>query len=392
MPMAAPEAAPSVVDAVPAIGVGEALPSIEQGGRPYGGDSYLAVLHGETGASTITTIDTATGAVVSGPSVVDLDWSCGLAVVTPDSGVPLVIAQRSVPTPSQGVERGGYAARLVALDVTSLRERWTADVATVPDDGYNTGTYGSCLGDHSGLDVTFRATSDGRAALVRYLRDSPVVVDLETGAERPAPEAVRVLDKWIVLAMGTAPRKIDLPSRAELRDPLTDAAVGATDDVDLARELAQGTTSVAPSGATVVVNLSDVNGTRNDAGLAGFTLPELHQRWALKRAQHWDSAVFVDEDGRAAGYFENPVGQGHTEGAALRFADGQPAWTQRFTAVCAVTASVVTVLANRQLAFLNAADGSQITYSDQVTECPPQLGNDLLIANGRDSTLLRAAR
>lgn len=365
----------------------EVVVEFDPAAQLYGGGGYLAALTRPAAGATVSVVDAATGSSISGgPHVVPLDTSCGLAVVSRPNRAPLVLGMERTSTPSRGVERGSSTQNLVGLDGATLTEEWTAPVVTEPDDGFADTPNTSCAGGRPGLDSAFRATSDGRAALVTYARPR-VVVDLGTGAARPVPDAVAVLDRWLAVGRGSSPDKVDTPAAVDLIDPVTSTVAGTTADPAVVDPLIARTfgaadlhAAVASSAGVVVLDVAGPPGAAaNDSGLAAFSLPGLQRLWKLDRPASAGVSVFVDGRGEAVTFDDSATPAFSAEAAAVSLTSGKPLWHVDGTAVCSAGGALVTVAANRQLAFLRSADGSQIDYDADQRECPDRVGDVLLL-------------
>lgn len=360
----------------------------------YGGTRFIATLANSSDGSIVQILDANTGMPVSGPPrTIPVDWSCGLAVVAPTTGSARVVGMRQFLTPSRGIEQGNVVQTLVAFDVETLQEAWTAVVATDPDDGYAVSENLSCVGDRAGLEQVFRQTSDARAGLVTF-GDEPVVVDLVSGAATPVPDAVAVLSKWLLVGEGSNPRQIDTPATIALVDPLTFAWEGATDDPAVIKELNARTfgaanlqAAVSSDHSIVVLDVNPPNMAASQSGLTAYRLPGLERIWSLDRSESFGVSIFLEDRGTAVTFADQATADTSRYGQAVSLLTGMPVWSIENSSLCSVAGSVVTVTANRQLAFLDAADGTQLAFDPTVRECPRALGDTLVVQNSSSPTV-----
>lgn len=355
----------------------------DAGSYIFAGTDLFAIAPGSEDALTV--YDASTGEQLSQPTRLEADLDCGLVLRKQSDGQVLVLGVRESVTPPSGIESGRVQQELVAFGGTDLSRLW----ATVVNTSENNGSPTSLCDSYAvSLERDFRITTDGRFGLaVLGLGSAPVLVDLTNGASTPMPDALTVVGNWVVIR-NSDPGSDVLPLTVEMLNPRNSSIEGRTTDratIDAITSI-DSTSALANDFAASVDGRSAVVYDGLSGGLYGITLPSLNKTWEMPVVDPFERRVFVGDTGVVAfpGTFEgelNPL-------TSIDIEDGRELWRiDDVTARCAVHGSVVTVVANEQLAFVSATDGKQLAVDPSTSECPEQSGGIIVVSGGASGGL-----
>ncbi|MDX6274676.1 MAG: hypothetical protein QOJ92_1886 [Frankiales bacterium] len=326
-----------------------------------------------------------------------LDARCGVADVTVPSGQDLVLTMHIAHSPAQGVNPARDARLLTAWDAATGAQVWMATLFTTTESSSGD-SLPSCAGSGNAVRNALSTTTDGAWGVFGYVErgsevgctgtcadsQGPWIVNLTTGDVRVDRDAIVAAGRYVLDAHINSTFPTLTAGPLKVIDPVNRRVVGAPKD-PLLSEVPNAMTysaafidrayGAAHSDYHVFVVSSD--GTRLYAAsedarkLVTYPLPSMvggksvpfpagvaAWQYTYQTDTFFDaetSTVVVDS------------GQGQVTGFPRA---GGPPWSVNADDACGVAHGKVVVMANRQLATLDALTGKQLAFDPAVGSCP----------------------
>lgn len=336
----------------------------------HDGPSYLAVsgdkfavLAGYNNSPLALTVFDLSGRQLARTSSSDVSESCKLAMTTRSDGVDVLLTERDVVTPAQGINPAATGRTLIASDAGTLSPLWTLPLQP-PLAGSDSDHCSS--GGTTDNDLTSRVsfTSDGKYALVKlFTGGTPLAVDLKSGVSRPAPDVRQVVGPYLLTVHGGDA----FPTSANIVDPATGSMLGTTGDKALLANLRHMTASNTQP--QLLLSGSEPGGNSASGTTQALTLPALAPVWQVKTPASGPFTMLQDEQAQTL------LLSSDSAVTALSEKTGAMMWTVPVDRVCDVSGGKVLVNANTQLAVLDASTGKQLTFDASRSTCPLMLGH-----------------
>jgi hypothetical protein len=348
------------------------------------GGSTIAVMGSINGQTELATFGLDGAALATDSDQASYTPGCKMAMTRRSDGVDILLTIQSETTPAQGINPAHTARSLIASDAATLNRLWSVpiDPGSIGDDYCTVNQM-----DNSSVDLsnTTWFTIDGNWVLLRSLTPS-LVINLNTGAPRKMPEATDVAGRYILAApVGFGETYAD---KVSVINPVDGSVVGAATGKSAGGDaLMYG----AGGGNVTQIGVNSFATTYADQTSSivtqTYVLPSLTPIWSAK----WQVAspplpVTLEPVTGTLIVADIP---GVT---ALSAASGAKRWTANVDGICGVASGKVLVLANNQLAVLDASSGRQLSFDAQISQCPTMLADGYAYTMNQDGTVLVISR
>lgn len=387
-PVVAPATSPA-----PALAALTSGAQVTQSDNPLGSwadGSLLAVLTstGSPGTSaTVSVYDTVAGnelGTYQPATLLDPEDGCVIGLYKRHDGSSILLMEYDLITPAQGINSGSQVEQFVAADPRTGRVLWTSPLppyGTPP--GANDQSIQDCTNAvSSSASDRPELTTDGSYLLWGGGIDG-YLVNLETGKVTQSKNGYEALGQWIAIEVGDDQGPNGASTAMDLTNPETGAVQGEITDSE-ALDVMTGdggqddSSAVTPDGTTLLT-IESVQGVKR---LEAIDLPSGRLLWSKALTTGDEDSLAVDPDTGTAFLFSSG-----SFGAALEITTFQPrsgspgSWsiTGEF---CGASRGHVYVVANSELAVLDEAQGSQISYDPTISTCPQIL--DGVVVKGTD--------
>jgi hypothetical protein len=302
------------------------------------------------------TYDVITGAPVqakASPGAV-ADGSCGFMVVR-SGNRSLILDIITTQQPARGLEKARIAAALRAIDAPTMQVLWTTQIVEGTTDEVS-----GCNPAGWGVREAY-VIRDGD-----YLLLSEMVVELATGKAKRIANATSGIGDWIA---------VDTGEDLRLVNPDSGASAGTL------RNWQHFFHEEASSFGAGLFISSD----RSTSGLAGYALPSGNIAW---QSSYNPTSRYIHYDRKTNVFVFSDRAYNADEVLAVSAADGRTLWGPIDTSgVCGVDDGRVVVSVNGQLAVLDAATGTQLSFDSTTSKCPTVLPGLLVREGGSGLTV-----
>jgi outer membrane protein assembly factor BamB len=355
-----------------------------------------------------------------------ISGECGAADIINSKG-RLLLAEQIITHPAQGIRSASYSLTLTAYSVTTGQKLWTAALERNVQDEPSCTAYDGYLGSQNGADATFTMTANGQWGVWQpddaHDLSGSIAVDLTTGKLYPKPDLYGALGNYVTFA--TMSSEFDSLTALTMTTPgawphLGTLTLDNTGDLyqipgpyqlQLATSGAQfpnndvtnpTAAAVTPAGNTLIGLQGNYDQGGPDATVA-YALPSMKKLWSIPMPSgYFDTIEGISNS-------EVLLGRTQINGdntmvlMALDPRTGRRIWQQSIGGggqVCLLTTTQVVVLANSQLAFLDASTGQQASYESDTAiddsgndECPSVLAGGVsgLIYDGQSGAVTQLA-